>query len=1041
MKKNNEKKSNLKNLKERKKEEREMKTKNQKWIISGLVFVLVFLMSNSLSAGQAPPIEWQKTFGGTNTEDQANSVQQTSDHGYIVAGWTWSFGGAGSHNDAYDAYLIKTDTNGNLLWQKTLGGINGDIASSVQQTSDNGYIVAGATYSFGAGNSDAYLIKTDSKGNLLWQKTFGGTGEDWASSVQQTSDGGYIVAGLTQSFGAGSEDVYLIKTDANGNLLWQKTLGGTNGDMASSVQQTPDNGYIIAGWTTSFGAGSYDAYLIKTDANGNLLWEKTFGGTDWDWANSVQQTSDHGYIVAGSTSSFGAGYGDVYLIKTDSNGNLLWEKTFGGISDDGAFSVQQTSDNGYIIAGEIRSFQPISKDAYLIKTDSNGELQWQKTFGETRWDWANSVQQTSDHGYIVAGGTTSFGTGSYDVYLVKIAPEGTQYPISCVIYNTSPRFSKPVQVNSVCADGSDVTLLDVSLPDFLDPNRVTLEIVESGAEGEDGSTRITQRQIGKIEAMYTAPNNFCRSGYTEDAGLKSRLITIKVVYQGEERYQFQFPLFRPPVVMLHGLWGYSTAWDGVINELVQERNLYPQDLFWNHSYYSSNASSFKENKDVCDSAIFCGLFFARQAGYSAGKVDVIAHSMGGLLVRWYLHNLGTKQKHYQGDIHKFISIGVPYSGSQLADLAMTPGYYQVLRWIFEKIDKPIDKGAIDNLRVDSPAIDVILNGDIHPENIVPSHAIATTTVYLGEDDSWVRVFYEFFSTAFRLDIDLIPIALFRESNDYVVALSSQRGGSLSTTHFEDIFHLKQLNARIVKEKIVDLLNARLSLTDFSMSGFHPVDLHFAIPFETAKFVETMKLAAETSETESVKIVSPVSGAVIDAGTVIDVKVQATGSVDRVLIAGKDIVYTKTAPPFDFSCFLPIEIIGPYNIVAVGFGANNAITTDTIQLRVSAPAQLVGFRTHPPSLLIAIEGEKADFRVLGEFSDFVRRDITSSENGTSYSIADTGIAVVVSDGVIRGIQTGETTLTISNNGLSTNLIVSVIEKDIIKNSVTNWLFYD
>jgi hypothetical protein len=186
-----------------------------------------------------------------------------------------------------------------VRFAKTYGGTDWDKARSVRQTSDGGYIVAGYTNSFGAGGYDFFLIKTDAYGNVQWAKTYGGTDNDWALSVQQTYDGGYIVAGLTSSFGMGGYDFFLIKTDENGNIQWAKTYGGTNEDWAYSVRQTSDGGYIVAGYTGSFGAGGYDFFLIKTDENGNIQWAKTYGGTDNDWARSVQQTYDGGYIVAG----------------------------------------------------------------------------------------------------------------------------------------------------------------------------------------------------------------------------------------------------------------------------------------------------------------------------------------------------------------------------------------------------------------------------------------------------------------------------------------------------------------------------------------------------------------------------------------------------------------------------------------------------------------------------------------------------------------------------------------------------------------------
>jgi len=324
-----------------------------------------------------------------------------------------------------DVYLIKTDENGNEVWSKTFGGRDWDWGYSVQQTSDGGYIIAGVR-SFGAPNTDVYLIKTDENGNEVWSKTFGGRGRDWGHSVQQTSDGGYIIAGGTRSVPINDTDVYLIKTDENGNEVWSKTFGGRGCDWSYSVQQTSDGGYIITGFTKTgsfFADGDSDVYLIKTDENGNEVWSKTFGGRDWDIALSVQQTSDGGYIITGCTKSFGAGDYDVYLIKTDENGNEVWSKTFGGRDRDRGTSVQQTSDGGYIIVGYTCSFGTGDSDVYLIKTDENGNLVWSRTFGGPYDDYGYSVQQTSDGGYIIVGATSSK-VGYYYVYLIKTDENG-----------------------------------------------------------------------------------------------------------------------------------------------------------------------------------------------------------------------------------------------------------------------------------------------------------------------------------------------------------------------------------------------------------------------------------------------------------------------------------------------------------------------------------------------------------------------------------------------------------------------------------------
>jgi len=364
---------------------------------------------------------WWRTYGGTSG-DEGWSVQQTADGGYIIAGLTQSFG-AGS----YDVYLIKTNASGDTLWTRTYGGTNEDFGLSVQQTSDSGYIIAGYTRSFGAGLDDVYLIKTNASGDNLWTRTYGGINDDEGWSVQQTSDSGYIVAGWTMSFGAGEADVYLIKSNASGDTQWTRTYGGFSDDEGYSVQQTSDDGYVIAGETYSFGAGYRDVYLIKTSASGDTLWTRTYGGTNGDGGYSVQQTADGGYIVAGYTESFGAGNEDVYLVRTNASGDTLWTRTYGGTDIDYGNSVQQTSDGGYIIAGETWSFgagTPDSANVYLIRTNASGDTLWTRTCGGTGSDWGYSVQQTSDSGYIIAGSTTSFGAGGSDVYLIKTDANG-----------------------------------------------------------------------------------------------------------------------------------------------------------------------------------------------------------------------------------------------------------------------------------------------------------------------------------------------------------------------------------------------------------------------------------------------------------------------------------------------------------------------------------------------------------------------------------------------------------------------------------------
>lgn len=358
-----------------------------------------------------PATQWEKTFGGPQY-DVGNIVRQTSDSGFIVAGTTASYG-AGDN----DVYLIKTNASGDNTWTKTFGGVSAEHGYAVQQTADGGFIISGTTATFGAGSDDVYLIKTDASGDNTWSKTFGGVDSDRGHSVQQTSDGGYIIAGSTVSSGPGLCALYLIKTDASGNVVWDNALGEGTWQEGHSVQQTSDGGYVIAGFVYS-SATSFDVYLVKTDASGNVAWTKRFGGAGDDYGYSVRQTADGGYVIAGSTTSFGAGSDDVLLIKTNASGDNTWTRTFGGTGSDAASSVQQSSDGGYVIAGTTTSFGAGSDDVYLIRTDASGSAVWTKTLGGTGSDRGRSVQQTADGGYVVTGSTEV--AGSSDVYLIKL---------------------------------------------------------------------------------------------------------------------------------------------------------------------------------------------------------------------------------------------------------------------------------------------------------------------------------------------------------------------------------------------------------------------------------------------------------------------------------------------------------------------------------------------------------------------------------------------------------------------------------------------
>jgi hypothetical protein len=398
--------------------------------MSLIVLTFVLFSVNMTSASQ-----WIKTYGGKG-QDWVSSIQQTSEGGYVMAG-VIDYYGAGKG----DVWVLKLDGNGNVQWQKSYYGTAKDYASSIQQTSEGGYIVAGITESFGAGSDDVWVLKLDGNGNVQWQKTYGGTILDRASSIQQTSEGGYIVAGWTRSFGAGDCDAWVLKLDSNGNVQWQKTYGSTQSDRTSSIQQTSEGGYIVAGYTDSFGGASTygDAWILKLDGNGNVQWQKTYD-TNAGSAYSIQQTSDGGYIVAGTYlfHPYDVPYDDAWVMKLDGDGNVQWQKSYGNTNHDSAHSIQQTADGGYIVAGGTSSFNAGNGDAWVLKLDGNGNVQWQKTYGRIYRDSsAYSIQQTADGGYIVAGWTDSLiGGGGRDAWVMKLDGDGNIYNV-CSLVKTS----------------------------------------------------------------------------------------------------------------------------------------------------------------------------------------------------------------------------------------------------------------------------------------------------------------------------------------------------------------------------------------------------------------------------------------------------------------------------------------------------------------------------------------------------------------------------------------------------------------------------
>jgi len=384
--------------------------------------ILLFLSAHNIPFAQEPDIIWKKLYT-KGIDSRAVSVKQTTDSGYISIGTTYT-------NDFLDdLWLFKTDKDGNLLWDKTFDAVGNERGQAIDITMDGGYIIAGRV---SGSQNHTWIIRTDVNGEIVWTKTIGENTwwDETPYSIQATTDGGFIIAGSNMAPDTSSTDFWLLKLDQNGEINWSKTYGGNNDELGIHVQETADGGFIIVGSTRSFGAGARDLYLIKTDSNGNLIWDRTYGGVCDDYGIEVQQSTDNGYIITGGTRSFSTnpcfGEFDLWLIKTDGVGDNVWTKIFNVGSRDIGNSVKQTEDNGYVVAGYSGSpWYDGAGDVLFIKTDENGNEIWNTLISKGFKDIGSSLQVTYDGGFIIAGSANNAVNLFDDALLIKIMGIGT----------------------------------------------------------------------------------------------------------------------------------------------------------------------------------------------------------------------------------------------------------------------------------------------------------------------------------------------------------------------------------------------------------------------------------------------------------------------------------------------------------------------------------------------------------------------------------------------------------------------------------------
>lgn len=505
-----------------------------------ILISLIALISCYCSA-QSPPIEWQRCYGGSGI-DYPIAIKNDGNGGYVAIGFTSSTNGdvTGNHG-GMDFWVLKLAPDGTIQWQKALGGSNDDYGYSIALTFDGGYIVTGTTWSTNGdvsgnhGDRDVWVVKLDATGNIQWQKTFGGSSWEHARDIELTNDGGYIVVGVANSNNGdvtsnhGQGDVWIVKLDGVGNIEWQKTFGGSSFDDGYSVAQTHDNGYILAAVTSSTDGdmvdshGGMDTFIVKLNSLGAVEWQKTIGGSGDDRPFSLQAVKDNSneYVFVGSSASANGdvignhGYQDYWIVRLDTDGNIVWQNSIGDSGTQYARDFYQTTDGGYILNGVTYTINGLSLDAsnndgsWVVKLDSTGNMQWQKILGGTQGDDGSCVIQTPDGGYIVGSETQSFDIaqtqfhGVQDFLIVKL---GNQLSTNSFYEESVNIYPNPV---------SDI--INVEIKNLIPISEINIK---------DMNGKLVLRQTGDSHAVNVAK-------------LASGVYVIEV-FSGKDKWQHKF---------------------------------------------------------------------------------------------------------------------------------------------------------------------------------------------------------------------------------------------------------------------------------------------------------------------------------------------------------------------------------------------------------------------------------------------------------------------------------------------------------------------
>lgn len=990
--------------------------------------------------------------------------------GYVTVGNSRSLDfDVGGNNGNYDYWVVKTDTTGNVLWENNFGGSHRELAYDIVDSGDGGFVIVGASYSsdidVGAnyGFDDYWVIKIDSTGTLIWENNYGGSSHDKASSITKTSDGGFVIAGSSQSSSNdvstnyGYYDYWIIKIDSSGSLIWENNFGGqSGGDEANDVIETSDGGFVIAGSSSSFdwqvggNNSTVGFWIMKSDAFGNFLWGNKLGGFGTDKAYAVVETSDGGFVAVGfSTSSdgdVGGNYGgkDCWVVKLDNNGNLLWENNFGGSLDDIASSIIETADGGLVIAASSDSSDGDvggnkgGTDYWVFKLDANGNLLWEDNYGGTIWDYASRVIETSDNNLAISGssyssnGDVSGNYGFLDYWIIKLGIP-LNFSINHEVLDIAHWESLPIQsffysdtTNhkfGLCADGGTGSKFTISGITGAEPWHWQLRLAEdiNGTNPElYGTFNTISISSDSLVVEYIHPTNL-------NALDKSKTYTLQIFDSNSNTVIKEFGLetWRAPVVMLHGLWGNDSGFE-VMEDALVNSGLYNTFQLQRFNYQFTNDRPFSHNDFVLPNAIDLALYEVYSNKIAASKVDIVSHSMGGILSRLYLQSID-----YKDDIHKLITLNTPHSGSQQANLLS-----DTTQTFFHNILCPIlntdaaglgscFNGAVNDLHVDSDAILDSLNGIGNlNSNLIPSHAIVTYDTisnHLPSPNLYLSIFFPLPSFAvFQVERemeDFLHQLFGGEPNDLIVAGSSQRGGlpeNATTIIASSQAHTGSSTNTEVLNKVISLLDANVTSTSFSQSGFNPPQLTYQAP----SFSPSNNNVTKTFSNSAIDIVNLASDTSFTAGDTVQIEVDGTANITDIIILmernEKSLMRAEHPGSSNiFSCISDIEMIGKKTIFALGYDSlANEYVLDTVSIVINSsnPPDSISIE---PSIINILHSCGQTITAFAHYQG-IKVDI-SSFNDTQYQFT-LGNANS-SKNLLFGNNIGLDTLTVSHDGIN------------------------